>query len=51
LDAYILHVASRLGLANQWAAGQELIRDVKAKEKADVSKALVRFRKPVLELE
>jgi len=51
VDTYISRVAADLGLADQWAAGQELIRDVKAKEMADVSKALVRFRKPALELE
>jgi hypothetical protein len=51
LDAYISQVASRLGLGKQWAAGQELIRYAKAKEKADASKALVRYRKPTLDLE
>jgi len=51
VDAYITQVASRLGLAKQWAAGQQLIKGIKAKEKADVSKALVRLRKPSVEID
>jgi hypothetical protein len=51
IDAYIFQVASKLGLTEQWLAGQELIRGTKAKEKAQVSKALVRFRKPNLDIE
>jgi hypothetical protein len=51
VDAHILQVASRLGLATQWDAGQRMIREVKGKEKDQVSKALARFRKPTLQLE
>ena len=51
VDDYIMQVASKLGLAKEWVAGQQLIKETKAKERADVSKALVRFRKPTLELE
>jgi hypothetical protein len=51
VDAHIFEVASKLGLAKQWAAGQELIREVKAKEKDHVTKALTRYQKPPLELD
>lgn len=51
IDVYIARLASELGLSAQWAAAQELIRDTKGKEKANVSKALIRYKKPMLELE
>jgi hypothetical protein len=51
VDVFISKVASKLGLLKEWIAGQELIKEMKAKEKEDVSKALVRFRRPTLELE
>ena len=51
VEAYIFDVASKLGLAEQWAAGQDLIRDLKGKEKDHVTKALTRYQKPTLDLD
>jgi hypothetical protein len=51
VDAYIHNVASALGLAEQWAAGQRLIRDLKGAERDSVTRALIRYVKPTLELD
>ena len=51
VEAHIRRAASNLGLDRQWAAGQELIREMKAKEREDVSKALTRYRQPAIEIE
>jgi hypothetical protein len=51
VDAHIHKVASGLGLGEQWAAGQRLIRDVKGAERARVTKALTRYMKPTLDLD
>jgi hypothetical protein len=51
VDQYIFETASKLGLDEQWAAGQGLIRELKAKEKDQVSTALIRYRKPTLDIE
>lgn len=51
VEAYIFRVASEIGLEKQWAAGQNLIREVKAKETEHITKALTKFRQPTLELD
>jgi hypothetical protein len=51
IDAFIHEVASSLGLADQWTAGQQLIRDVKGAERDRVTKALIRYLRPALELD
>jgi hypothetical protein len=51
VDAHIFEVASELGLAARWSAGQALIRDIKSKEKDHISRALIRYQKPTVELE
>jgi hypothetical protein len=51
VDEYVRNVAWVLGLAQQWAAGQQLIRDVKDAERDRVTKALTRYLKPAVDLD
>jgi hypothetical protein len=48
VDAYVMDVASRMGVAKQWQQGQNLIRETKGREQELVKRALRRLRKPEL---
>jgi hypothetical protein len=51
VETHIAAVASKLGLAEEWAAGQKLIRETKARERDHVTEALTRILKPPIGLD
>jgi hypothetical protein len=51
IEKHIVDVASSLGMAKEWESGQNLIRDTKSREKDQVERALLKYQKPILELD
>ena len=51
VEAHIWNVAKRIGLASEWAEGQKLIGETKAKEREHVTQALTRILRPSVGLD
>lgn len=51
VEQYIRNVAAQLGLAQEWQAGQELVKDIKEREEDVLKVAIQRYRKPEVDLE
>jgi hypothetical protein len=44
------NTATQMGLAQEWRAGQALVKDTKGKEQELVKRAIKRYHKPDIEL-
>jgi hypothetical protein len=51
VEQYINDTAAQMGLAQEWRAGQALVRDTKGKEREFVKRAIKRYRKRDIDFE